>query len=455
MKLATDEQTKRTRPEPKSVTILRKVHRTQQLLINRRLPLNQVECDVSGPDLMQTVIGMFTPTLWDDIIEERSVAEICGYPFCVNKIRSLQTKRRKYGVSLKKGKLLNIEGRDSFCSGNCWKASSVLRSSLSEVSPQLREVPNIPLKVEKSMPVNHATGDPSNLLDALRIIEHDVSDVTPPVPPIVLRNEHDMIEGYRMRMPEGVGYSTKSDTKIQPSNVAGSSGSEGDRTNKSSEDADSTHFRMKSLVNHWYTDVTRSFLRNSIRVPLRGRDSSELFHQRAKVLYQMLCQNRQIVTNLKIDSAALDDDISCMIATFALSSSVPTLKSDEVEEVLKIILNDIASAAWQNESGINSVEKESISVSLLNNTGNANARKMAVDIKTLRTEGNTKSPRSYPTFFDGSPKEVICTPKINAKLYNVPGRAGAKPLGKSKPSTRRQMKKIFSPDGKYPLGYGL
>ena len=64
------------------------------------------------------------------------------------------------------------------------------------------------------MPVNHATADPSNLLDALRIIEHDVSDVTPPVPPIVLRNEHDMIEGYRMRMPEGVGYSTKSDTKI-------------------------------------------------------------------------------------------------------------------------------------------------------------------------------------------------------------------------------------------------
>ena len=68
---------------------------------------------------------------------------------------------------------------------------------------------------------------------------------------------------------------------------------------------------------------------------------------------------------------------------------------------------------------------------------------MAVDIKTLRTEGNTKSPRSYPTFFDGSPKEVICTPKINAKLYNVPGRAGAKPLGKSKPSTRRQMKRYF------------
>ena len=100
MKLAKDEQTERTRPEPKSVTILRKVHRVQQLLINRRLPLNQVECEVSGHDLMQIVIGMFTPTLWNDIIEERSVAEICGYPFCVNKIGSLKTKRRKYGVSL-------------------------------------------------------------------------------------------------------------------------------------------------------------------------------------------------------------------------------------------------------------------------------------------------------------------------------------------------------------------
>ena len=80
---------------------------------------------------------------------------------------------------------------------------------------------------------------------------------------------------------------------------------------------------------------------------------------------------------------------------------------------------------------------------------------MAVGIKSLRSEGNTNSPRSYPTFFDGSPKEVIYTPKINAKLYNVPGRAGAKPLGKSKPSLRRKMKKLFSPDGKYPLGYGM
>ena len=165
-----------------------------------------------------------------------------------------------------------------------------------------------------------------------------------------------------------MGSSNKGDTKIQASklccDIAGNIGSEGDSTNKSSENADSTHFRMKSLVNHWYTDVTRSFLRNGVRVPLRGRDSSELFHQRAKVLYQMLCQNRHIVTNLKVDSAALDDDISCMIATFALSSSVPTLQSDEVEEVLKIILNDLASAAWQKERGINSIEIESISVSV-------------------------------------------------------------------------------------------
>ena len=407
---------------------------------------------------MQMVVGMFTPTLWDDIVEERSVAEICGYPFCVNKIESLKTKRRKYGVSLRKAKLLNIEGRDSFCSGNCWKASSVLRSSLSEVSPQLRDVSNICSEDQSSTPLTEATAEPSNLFDALKIIEHDVSEVTPPVPPIVLRNEHDMIEGYRIQMPVGVDVSTKSGAKTETAqkrsgSVDNDTGS--DCTNMCIEDADSTHLRMKSLVNHWYTDVTRSFLRNSVRVPLRGRDSSELFQQRAKVLHQMLCQNRHIITNLKIDSAAIYDDISCMIATFALSSSVPALQSDEVEEVLKILLNDLALAAWQNERCIGSVGNVGISVGISDNVRGTGAGEMADGNKALRSESNRNSPMSYPTVFDGSPKEVIHRPKINAKLYNVPGRAGAKPLGKSKSNSSRKMRKLFSPDGKYPLGYGM
>ena len=136
MELANDANKKRMRDgknEPKSVTIVRKVHGIQQSLIMRRLPINVVENDMAGNTLMSMTIQLLTPTLWDDVVEERSVGGVCGYPFCKNQIAILKKKRRKYGVSLKKAELLNIEGRDAFCSTSCWKASKVLHASLSKV----------------------------------------------------------------------------------------------------------------------------------------------------------------------------------------------------------------------------------------------------------------------------------------------------------------------------------
>ena len=51
MELANDANKKRMRDgkkEPKSVTIVRKVHGIQQSLIMRRLPINVVENDMAG-----------------------------------------------------------------------------------------------------------------------------------------------------------------------------------------------------------------------------------------------------------------------------------------------------------------------------------------------------------------------------------------------------------------------
>ena len=81
--------------------------------IMRRLPINVVENDMAGNTLMSMTIQLLTPTLWDDVVEERSVGGVCGYPFCKNQIAILKKKRRKYGVSFEKSWILNIEGRDA------------------------------------------------------------------------------------------------------------------------------------------------------------------------------------------------------------------------------------------------------------------------------------------------------------------------------------------------------
>ena len=93
MELANDANKKHMRDgkkEPKSVTIVRKVHGIQQSLIMRRLPINVVENDMAGNTLMSMTIQLLTPTLWDDVVEERSVGGVCGYPFCKNQIAILK-----------------------------------------------------------------------------------------------------------------------------------------------------------------------------------------------------------------------------------------------------------------------------------------------------------------------------------------------------------------------------
>ena len=512
MELANDANKKRMRDgkkEPKSVTIVRKVHGIQQSLIMRRLPINVVENDMAGNTLMSMTIPLLTPTLWDDVVEERSVGGVCGYPFCKNQIAILKKKRRKYGVSLKKAELLNIEGRDAFCSTSCWKASKVLHASLSKVSPQLRDMRDHSKKTtqqqndrnEKFATSSNYSKEPSNLISALKIVEKDLSNAMPPTPPIILRDEQDMIEGFRVKRPPELNHdkaktnkNTNNNDNIVNNNLEDELmivSDNGDMVTSSTENS-ALHLRMVTLVNQWYTDVTRSFLKNSIRVPLKGRDKSELFLQRSTVLYQMLCQRKQIVTNLKIDSASLNDDISCMIATFQLNTSIPALNFNEIKEILRIMLQDLASAAWQEERGVEMGKKGNIVVKFVdddnsnstiasdsnvvnnnnmvlnddgafvhlkkstittpdNNNNNNNTKNNNGSVRN--NNNNSKLYRNV--IYDGSKEEIIHISPINSNLYNTPGRAGAIALGTNKNTRRRKMKKIITQDGKYPLGYGL
>jgi len=70
-----------------------------------------------------------TPSVYDDIIEERSIEKICGYPVCCNALTN--TKKQKYYLSLKDKAVYDITVRKCFCSDYCFCASKHFRSQIS------------------------------------------------------------------------------------------------------------------------------------------------------------------------------------------------------------------------------------------------------------------------------------------------------------------------------------
>ena len=155
-------------------------------------------------------------------------------------------------------------------------------------------------------------------------------------------------------------------------------------------------------------------------MPLKGRDKSELFLQRSTVLYQMLCQRKQIVTNLKIDSASLNDDISCMIATFQLNTSIPALNFNEIKEILRIMLQDLASAAWQEERGVEMGKKGNIVVKFVDDD-NSNS--------TIASDSNVVNNNNMVLNDDGAfvhlKKSTITTPDNNNNNNNTKNNNGS------------------------------
>ena len=53
---------------------------------------------------------------------------------------------------------------------------------------------------EKFATSSNYSKEPSNLISALKIVEKDLSNAIP-TPPIILRDEQDMIEGFRVKQP--------------------------------------------------------------------------------------------------------------------------------------------------------------------------------------------------------------------------------------------------------------
>lgn len=78
-----------------------------------------------------------TPAHYSDVVDERSIIKLCGYPLCQKKLGIVP--RQKYKISTKTNKVYDITERKCFCSNFCYKASKFFEAQISKTPVWVRE----------------------------------------------------------------------------------------------------------------------------------------------------------------------------------------------------------------------------------------------------------------------------------------------------------------------------
>ncbi|XP_013928601.1 PREDICTED: putative RNA polymerase II subunit B1 CTD phosphatase RPAP2, partial [Thamnophis sirtalis] len=80
---------------------------------------------------------LITPSHYLDVVEERFIIKLCGYPLCQNRLQNVP--KQKYKISTKTNKVYDITERKRFCSNFCYKASKYFEGQISKTPVWLRE----------------------------------------------------------------------------------------------------------------------------------------------------------------------------------------------------------------------------------------------------------------------------------------------------------------------------
>uniref|UniRef100_A0A3Q1G392 RNA polymerase II subunit B1 CTD phosphatase RPAP2 homolog n=1 Tax=Acanthochromis polyacanthus TaxID=80966 RepID=A0A3Q1G392_9TELE len=93
--------------------------------------------DSVAEDFLVDCAKFITPANYKDTIEERSIAKLCGYPICPNKLGKIPT--QQYKISAKTNKVYDITERKCFCSNFCYKASKEFELQISKTPLWIRQ----------------------------------------------------------------------------------------------------------------------------------------------------------------------------------------------------------------------------------------------------------------------------------------------------------------------------
>uniref|UniRef100_A0A8D1C1T5 RNA polymerase II subunit B1 CTD phosphatase RPAP2 homolog n=1 Tax=Sus scrofa TaxID=9823 RepID=A0A8D1C1T5_PIG len=78
-----------------------------------------------------------TPAHYSDVVDERSIIKLCGYPLCQKKLGIVP--KQKYKISTRTNKVYDITERKCFCSNFCYKASKLFQAQIPKTPVWVRE----------------------------------------------------------------------------------------------------------------------------------------------------------------------------------------------------------------------------------------------------------------------------------------------------------------------------
>lgn len=93
--------------------------------------------DSVAQDFLIDCTRFITPAKYKDAVEERSIAKLCGYPICANRLGKIPT--QQYKISTKTNKVYDITERKLYCSSFCYKASKQYELQISKTPLWLRK----------------------------------------------------------------------------------------------------------------------------------------------------------------------------------------------------------------------------------------------------------------------------------------------------------------------------
>ncbi|KAL3870885.1 hypothetical protein ACJMK2_038916 [Sinanodonta woodiana] len=80
-------------------------------------------------EFLTDVAHYITPSHYADVVEERGIANQCGYPLCPSQLGSVP--KKKFHISTKTNKVYDISQRKNFCSNRCYEASVLFAKQIS------------------------------------------------------------------------------------------------------------------------------------------------------------------------------------------------------------------------------------------------------------------------------------------------------------------------------------
>ncbi|XP_048005790.1 putative RNA polymerase II subunit B1 CTD phosphatase RPAP2 [Leguminivora glycinivorella] len=104
---------------------------------------NLLETNISETYLMECLPDI-NQSHFEDIIEERSILHVCGYPLCDKPISEKDIPKQKYRISVKTNKVYDITGRKSFCSNHCYNSAMHVKKQMLTSPLWFREYEVIP-----------------------------------------------------------------------------------------------------------------------------------------------------------------------------------------------------------------------------------------------------------------------------------------------------------------------